>query len=49
MSLVFVRTCPHWAVTFKYQTEFLLAIGPLHLCANPLTQGLVRNLANQIV
>ena len=34
---------------FKYQTEFLLAIGPLHLCANPLTQGLVRNLANQIV
>ena len=44
-----VKRCGLRQMLFKYQTEFLLAIGPLHLCANPLTQGLVRNLANQIV
>lgn len=44
-----VKRCGLRQMLFKYQTKFLLAIGPLHLCANPLTQGLVRNLANQIV
>ena len=44
-----VKRCGLRQMLFKYQTEFFLAICPLYLCTNPLTQRLVRNLANQIV
>ena len=44
-----IKWCGFRQMLFKYQTEFLLAICPLYLCTNPLTQRLVRNLANQIV